>query len=102
MGAGEITSHPASQEVKYEIELTRRAEKELIKLIAADRKKMSKAIDELADTPRPPGVRKLQGFENEWRIRVGTFRVIYTIEDKNRKILIFRVTDRKDAYRRRS
>jgi mRNA interferase RelE/StbE len=87
--------------VKYGIELTHAAEKELFKLNAANRKKLVEAIDELSDYPRPSGVRKLQGTENEWRIRVGLFRVLYTIDDKNRELVVFRITQRKDAYRRR-
>jgi mRNA interferase RelE/StbE len=85
--------------VSYEIELTRRGEKEILKLDTAIFEQVRAAIDGLGENPRPLGVRKLRGRESEWRIRVGRFRVIYTIEDSTRRILIHRVTDRKDAYR---
>jgi mRNA interferase RelE/StbE len=86
--------------VSYEIELTGRAEKEILKLPAAMFERIKAAIDGLGENPRPLGVRKLRGRETEWRLRVGRLRVLYTIEDATRRILIHRVTDRKDVYRR--
>ena len=86
--------------MSYEIELTRRAEKEILKLDTAIFEQIRAAIDGLGENPRPPGVRKLRGRESEWRIRVGRFRVLYTIHDATRRILVYRVTDRKDVYRR--
>ena len=86
--------------MSYGIELTRRAEKEILKLDAAMFEQIRAVIDGLGDNPRPLGVRKLRGRESEWRIRVGRFRVLYTIHDATRRILIYRVTDRKDVYRK--
>jgi mRNA interferase RelE/StbE len=86
--------------VSYEIELTRRAEKEILKLDVATFEHIREAIDGLGENPRPKGVRKLRGRESEWRIRVGRFRVLYTIQDATRRVLLYRVTDRKDVYRR--
>ena len=86
--------------MSYEIELTRRAEKEILKLDAAMFEQIRAVIDGLGDNPRPLGVRKLRGRESEWRIRVGRFRVLYTIHDATRRILVYRVTDRKDVYRK--
>ena len=86
--------------MSYEIELTGRAEREILKLNAAMFGRIRAAIDGLGKNPRPLGVRKLRGRENEWRLRVGRVRVLYTIEDATRRILIHRVTDRKDVYRR--
>ncbi len=86
--------------MSYKIELTRRAEKEVLGLDEASFTRVKAAIDALAQNPRPAGVRKLQGRENEWRIRVGRFRVLYSIEDASLRVLVHRVTDRKDVYRR--
>ena len=86
--------------MSYEIKLTRRAEKEILKLDTAIFERIKAAIDGLGENPRPLGVRKLRGRENEWRIRVGRLRVLYTIHDATRRILVYRVTDRKDVYRR--
>jgi mRNA interferase RelE/StbE len=52
------------------------------------------AIEGLADDPRPPGCRKLEGRENEWRVRVGTWRVIYQIEEERVVVLVVRVAPR--------
>jgi len=56
-------------------------------------------IEQLPHNPRPPGVEKLTGTNNEYRIRVGDFRVIYLIEKK--RLLILKVAHRRDAYRKR-
>ena len=85
--------------MSYEIELSRRAEKEILKLNAAMFGRIGAAIDGLSEKPRPLGVRKLRGRGSEWRMRVGRFRVLYTIEHATRRILVHRVTDRKDVYR---
>ena len=57
------------------------------------------AIDKLAEDPRPYGVKKLKGEDNAYRIRIGDYRVIYTIEDVIKIIEIQRIRHRKDAYK---
>lgn len=85
--------------MSYEIRLTRRAEKEIALLSTPDYVRISKAISSLADNPRPAGSRKLKGFESDWRIRAGRFRILYTVEDVVRIVEVYRVMDRKEAYR---
>lgn len=63
-----------------------------------DRQAIENAIDSLAEEPRPHGCKKLQGTENQWRIRVGNFRVIYSIFDKQLIIEIIQIVNRRDAY----
>jgi mRNA-degrading endonuclease RelE of RelBE toxin-antitoxin system len=53
----------------------------------------------LAEVPRPPGCKKLIGFKDLWRIRIGTYRVIYSVSDVVQLVRIERVSHRKDAYR---
>ncbi|MEK7448974.1 MAG: type II toxin-antitoxin system RelE/ParE family toxin, partial [Planctomycetota bacterium] len=53
----------------------------------------------LKENPHPLGTRKILGSKNDWRIRVGTYRIIYEIDDKTRTVKIFRVKHRKNAYR---
>ena len=53
----------------------------------------------LISNPRPPGVIKLRGAENEWRIRVGDYRIIYEIDDDKRLIAILRIRHRREVYR---
>lgn len=55
-------------------------------------------ISALADSPRPAGCKKLKGYKNAWRIRVGDYRIIYEIEDKLLRILVIAIGHRKDIY----
>ena len=60
---------------------------------------MEIAIDNLSIEPRPSGCKKLKGsLERLWRIRIGDYRVIYSIEDKIEVLDIRRVRHRKDVY----
>jgi mRNA interferase RelE/StbE len=56
------------------------------------------AIDGLAANPRPPGVKKLRGTRDLWRIRVGDYRVIYRVDDAKRLVDISHVRHRREAY----
>jgi mRNA interferase RelE/StbE len=83
----------------YQVLMKPRARRDVEKLPDSIRERIAAAIDALADQPRPPGVKKLQGDENLWRVRVGSYRLIYEIHDAQLIVLIVRVADRKDAYR---
>ena len=63
------------------------------------RQDVANAIDSLATDPRPPGARKLSTSKNSYRIRVGNFRILYRIADRELSIIVVKVADRKDAYR---
>lgn len=56
-------------------------------------------IQKLENTPRPSGYKKLKGYKNRYRIRVGIYRIIYTIEDDILVIEVIRIAHRKDAYK---
>ncbi len=56
-------------------------------------------IIDLADDPRPTGVKKIVGSPNDWRIRFGQYRIVYSIDDKTGTITVFVVAKRSDAYR---
>ncbi|PYK37447.1 MAG: hypothetical protein DME49_11575 [Verrucomicrobia bacterium] len=58
-----------------------------------------RAMNALSRNPRPPGCRKVSGSENDWRIRVGDYRVIYEIADANRIVRVNRIRHRREAYR---
>jgi mRNA interferase RelE/StbE len=83
----------------WTVEFDRRGRKEFlaIKDLRLARR-IREAIEALADDPRPPGCRKLEGRENEWRVRVGTWRVIYQIEEDRVVVLIVRVAPRGEVY----
>ena len=78
--------------------ITRRAEKELDRIPDAVAKNISKNILTLSNNPFPPNSKKLQG-EGDYRLRIGSFRVIYTIDKKRREITVLRIAHRKTVYR---
>ena len=61
-------------------------------------KRIREAIQALADDPRPPGCRKLEGRNDEWRVRVGTWRVVYRIEDGRLVVVVVRIAPRGEVY----
>lgn len=83
----------------YQVLLERSAERDLRRLSADVHKRVIGAIQELATNPRPPGCRKLAGGQNDWRIRVGDYRVIYEIADAIRVVRVNRVRHRREVYR---
>ena len=85
----------------YNIVVSRSAEKDLEKLPSQIVKRVSKAIDELEITPKPHGSKKLKATsENLWRIRVGDYRIIYSIDDDIYVVDIRKVGHRKDIYKK--
>ncbi len=57
------------------------------------------ALDSLAKNPRPPGCVKLQGGDDLYRVRVGDYRVVYTIQDTVLVVLVVEAGHRRDIYR---
>lgn len=89
--------------MKYRVEFTTSAAKELRKLRKSIQPKLMKAIgdriDELADEPKPPGAEKVEGYEY-WRVRSGDYRIVYSVEDEVLTVVIVRVGHRREVYRR--
>jgi len=83
----------------FEILLERGAEKDLRRLPNPIHDRIVRTLRTLSKNPRPSGCRKLTGGENDWRIRVGDYRVIYEIADANRIVRINRIRHRKEVYR---
>jgi mRNA interferase RelE/StbE len=83
----------------YRALLERAAERDLKQLSAKLHDRVIVAIQALAKNPRSPGCRKLTGTDNDWRIRVGDYRVIYEIIDDIRVIRVNRVRHRREVYR---
>ena len=82
---------------RYLIIIKRPAEKELAKVPRRDAARIAMAIDALADNPRPAGGKKLEGNTDLWRIRIGDYRVIYTIEDRIVTVTVLRIGQRGDV-----
>jgi mRNA interferase RelE/StbE len=83
----------------YRVVVERSAEKDLKRLSSEIRSRAVTAIRLLAENPRPVGSRKLAGTENDWRVRVGQFRIVYEIADLIRIVRITRVRHRGEVYR---
>ena len=83
----------------YRIFLRPAAIGDLERLPPTIKSRVEKAIEALADNCRPQGTKKLVGFEDEWRLRVGSYRILYVIDDKNRIVTVARVAHRREAYR---
>jgi len=84
---------------RYRIEISRTAERQLKKLRREDQRRVVKAMLGLADDPRPKGSRKLAGYDDVFRIRVGRYRIIYSIAGRKLVVIILKIDQRKDVYR---
>lgn len=82
----------------YRVEVTRSAVKVLRRVNPADTARLRGAITMLAEDPRPPASRPLRSRDG-WRLRVGDFRVLYTIRDDVLLIVVVTVAHRRSAYR---
>ncbi len=83
----------------YEIYLERTAERDIKKLSAEDFQRIIPHIKVLSENPRPIGCRKITNSKNDWRIRIGDYRVIYEIDEKEKVVRVMRVRPRRDVYR---
>ncbi len=82
----------------YTVVFLRRAQRELESLPNTDYERVRNAIAGLANNPRPSGCKKLTGRDG-WRIRIGDYRVIYGINDRELLITVVRIGNRRDIYR---
>lgn len=83
----------------YEIELRPAAVRALKRVDHQDRGRIQGAIALLAVDPRPPGAKALRGREG-LRIRVGSYRIIYTIQDSRLLVVVVTLGHRRDVYER--
>ena len=84
---------------RYRLDFKPSAEKSLAKLPTDLQKRIVRAVELLAENPRPHRVVKMEGDENLWRIRVGDFRIVYEIHDSVLLVMVLRVGHRREAYR---
>ena len=90
---------PATEEHRYQVQVHKSAVKLLSRLPKDLVRRITTAIDGLAVDPRPPGCKKLAGKYDHYRIRVGDWRITYTIENDLLVVTIIEVAPRGDAYR---
>lgn len=83
----------------YAVELTRRAAKELRKLDAPVRVRIIGALQLLGNNPHPPTAKALSGHAGYFRVRVGDYRIVYTVENERLLVLVLSLGHRGDIYR---
>jgi mRNA interferase RelE/StbE len=84
---------------EYRLTFARSARKELEQLDPQIARRVLAAIQKLETVPRPAGCVKLTGSRNDWRIRIGDWRVIYSVFDEDSIVDIVAIRHRSDAYR---
>jgi mRNA interferase RelE/StbE len=84
---------------RYIVELRPAARKQLDGINAKDRARILRRLAALTNGPRPAGVTRLAGADDLWRIRVGDYRIIYSIHDGHLVVTVVRVAHRREAYR---
>jgi mRNA interferase RelE/StbE len=82
----------------YSLELKQSAQRELDALDDALFIRIDRKILALADNPRPSGCKKLRGYKDHWRVRMGDYRVIYIIDDTAKRIYVTRIAHRREVY----
>ena len=84
--------------MKYVVEISAQARKQIKRMPKSEKKKILDKIDSLSNDPRPFGYKRLQYYTEYFRVRVGNYRIIYTISDGQFLVVIVEATDRRDAY----
>ncbi len=86
--------------MSYTLRLEATAERDLGHLSRDVLRRVDSKLMSLARNPRPRGAIKLEGREGlGWRIRVGEYRILYTIDDNTKVVSVYRIRPRGDAYR---
>ena len=84
---------------EYDLRIKPSAVKEIERIVRLeDRQRVVARIQSLAGQPRPEGTVKLSGRE-EYRLRQGSFRILYSVDDEARAVVVVKVGHRRDVYR---
>ncbi|MBW4595879.1 MAG: type II toxin-antitoxin system RelE/ParE family toxin [Brasilonema angustatum HA4187-MV1] len=86
--------------MSYTIVISKSVQKQIDDLPNDVIERVVEKIQNLANEPRPDGVIKLKGSDNEYRIRVGDYRVRYEIDDESQLVQLLQCKHRKDVYRK--
>ena len=84
---------------RFDIRISRVAERQLQKLPSDGRARVVRAVRALADDPVPRGSRRLTGYDDVFRIRIGPYRVLYSVTASTLTVLVLKIGHRKDVYR---
>ena len=86
---------------KYRLTFTPAAERSFLALPKEPQRRIDQRLLALQDSPRPSGIKALHGDAGIYRLRVGDYRVLYTVQDKELVVLVIAVGHRREVYRRR-
>ena len=84
---------------RYSVVTAPAVDKQLSRLPRSIQRRLVETIEGLESNPRPHGAKKLEGHDNLWRVRVGNYRIIYTLEDERLLVLVVKIGHRGDVYR---
>ena len=84
---------------RYRVEISRTAERQLERLPGEGQRRVVATILALADDPLPRGSRKLSGYEDVFRVRVGRYRILYSVATKTLIVIVLKIGHRRDVYR---
>ena len=82
----------------YAVEVKPPARKELESLPDTVLARVVRKLESLGHTPRPAGCKKLKGHKDQWRIRIGDWRVVYIIDDAAQVVSVTRIAHRREVY----
>jgi mRNA interferase RelE/StbE len=82
----------------YTIEIRRQAYKDLENIPANYQRLIADHIDSIEENPRLTNSKKLKG-DAGYSLRIGTYRVLYEIDDKTKTVTIYRIKHRREAYK---
>ncbi|MEH1805365.1 type II toxin-antitoxin system RelE family toxin [Nostoc sp.] len=85
--------------MSYEVKFSRGAKKQFQKLPIDVQQRIQTKINDLAIEPRPNGVKKLQGDDNSYRVRVGDYRVVYEVDDHVLIVTVIKVGHHSGIYK---
>ncbi|MBM4167057.1 MAG: type II toxin-antitoxin system RelE/ParE family toxin [Ignavibacteria bacterium] len=85
--------------MKYQLVIPHIVERQIDNLPNFIQERIEKILIDLENNPRPYGCKKLRGTVNEYRIRIGNYRLRYEIDDKKSIVLLVSCKDRKEVYR---
>lgn len=83
----------------YRLEIAPAARREIKKLARDMQGRILEAIERLSEQPRPLGVKKLQTKKDLYRVRIGVYRIVYRVDERELLIRVDRVRHRREAYR---
>ncbi|XHX80102.1 MAG: type II toxin-antitoxin system RelE/ParE family toxin [Stenomitos frigidus ULC029] len=84
--------------MSYQVFVKPSAQRQLKKLTLAVQKDLIALIESLSDEPRPSGCKKLKQRPNQYRVRSGDYRIIYSVEDMSLTVRVIKVGHRRDVY----